>query len=91
MQVAKELGLYYHKDRPNITKYILLHLPRSNSLNAAEHNYSISELKTLAIAWVISHFHAYLYGQQVTVLTDHMHAAVKPMLETLNLSGKHAR
>ena len=50
----------------------------SRSLTAVEWNYSISELETLAIVWAISHFHAYLYGQQVTVLTDH--AAVKPML-----------
>ena len=61
----------------------------SHSLNAAERNYSISELETLAVVWAISHYHAYLYGQQVTVLTDH--AAVKPMLEAANPSGKHAR
>ena len=61
----------------------------SRSLNAAERNYSISELETLAVVWAISHFHAYLYGQQVTVMTDH--AAVKPILERPNPSGKHAR
>ena len=61
----------------------------SRSLNNAERNYGISELETLAVVWAVSHFQVYLYGQSVTVFTDH--AAVKSMLETPNPSGKHAR
>ena len=39
--------------------------------------------------WAFSHFRAYLYGHKVTVYTDH--SAVKAILGTPNLSGKHAR
>ena len=49
----------------------------SRALLLAEQNYSISELETLAVVWAIQYFHVYLYGHQVTVITDH--------------SGKHAR
>ena len=61
----------------------------SRSLSAAERNYSITELETLAVVWAIQHFNYYLYGQEVTVFTDH--SAVKAILETPNPSGKHAR
>ena len=47
------------------------------------------ELETLAVVWAISHFVPYLYGYEVTVLTDH--TAVKAILQTPNPSGKHAR
>ena len=61
----------------------------SRSLSAAERNYSITELETLAVVWALSRFHPYLYGQSVTVVTDH--AAVRAILETPSPSGKHAR
>ena len=61
----------------------------SRSLSAAERNYSITELETLAVVWAVTHFHSYLYGHSVTILTDH--TAVKAVLETPNPSGKHAR
>ena len=43
----------------------------------------------MAVVWAINHFHAYLYGHNVVVFTDH--SAVKAVLETPNPSGKHAR
>ena len=46
-------------------------------------------METLAVVWAISHFHAYLYGHEVLVFTDH--TAVKAILENPNSSGKHAR
>ena len=52
----------------------------SRSLSAAERNYSITELETLAVVWAVTHFHSYLYGHSVTILTDH--TAVKAVLET---------
>ena len=58
----------------------------------AEHcltRYAITELETLAIVWAMSHFHSYLYGHDVTVLTDH--SAVKAVLCTPGGSSKHAR
>lgn len=54
----------------------------SRALNASERNYGITELETLAVVWAISHFHHYLYGNSVTVFTDH--TAVKAVLETAN-------
>ena len=58
----------------------------SRLLTAAERNYVITELETLAVVWVLTHFHSYLYGPEVTVFTDH--SAVKSIL---NASGKHTR
>ena len=58
-------------------------------MTAAEWNYSITELETLAVVWAVSHFHSYLYGQDVTVYTDH--AAVHTILNTFTPSGKHAQ
>ena len=61
----------------------------SRSLTAAERNYSITELEALAVVWALTRFHSYLYGQTVTVITDH--ASVKAVLETPNPSGKYSR
>ena len=61
----------------------------SRSLSPAERNYSVTELETLAVVWALARFHSYLYGQSVTVITDH--AAVRAVLETPNPSCKHAR
>ena len=61
----------------------------SRALSPPEKNYAVTELETLAVVWACSHFHAYLYGHNVTVYTDH--SAVKAILETPSPSGKHAR
>jgi hypothetical protein len=61
----------------------------SRALSPPERNYSITELETLAVVWAISHFCTYLYGNRVTVYTDH--SAVKAVLQTPNPTGKHAR
>ena len=61
----------------------------SRGLSAAEQNYSITDLETLAVVWAMSHFRAYLYGRRVTIYTDHM--AVKAVLQNPNTSGRHAR
>ncbi len=61
----------------------------SRSLNQAERNYGITELETLAVVWAATHFQAYLYGNKVTVYSDH--SAVKAVLKAPNPSGKHAR
>ena len=39
------------------------------------------------MVWAVTHFHYYLYGNKVTVFTDH--AAVKAVLGVPNLNGKH--
>ena len=60
----------------------------SRSLSKSEKNYSATDLETLAVVWAVTHFRYYLYGHQVTIYTDH--TAVKAVLETPNLTGKHA-
>ena len=47
------------------------------------------ELETLAVIWAVSHFHAYFYGYDVIVYTDH--AAVQAVLETPSPNAKHSR
>ena len=60
---------------------------RLHPVNYASRSVSASE--TLAVVWVIPHFRYYLYGHNVTVITDH--AAVKAVLGAPNLTGQHAR
>ena len=61
----------------------------SRALSDPKKRYAVTELETLAAVWVLKHFHAYLYGNEVIVYTDH--SAVKAVLETPNPSAKHAR
>ena len=61
----------------------------SRALSPPDINYGITELETLAVVWAVAHFRTYLYGQIVTIYTDH--AAVKAVLQNPNASGKHAR
>ena len=61
----------------------------SRALSPTEQRYSVTELETLAVVWAVKHFHAYLYGHDVVVYTDH--TAVKAVLTNPQASGKHAR
>ena len=61
----------------------------SRSTSSPEKNYSVTELETLAVVWAVQHFRAYLYGHNVTVITDH--SAVKSILDKPSSNGKHAR
>ena len=81
--IGAVLGQYQDNDKLHPVSYA------SRALSAAEKNYSITELETLAVVWAISHFQHHLYGNTVTVYTDH--TAVKAVLETPNPTGKHAR
>lgn len=61
----------------------------SRSVLKSKKNYPITDLETLAVVWGVTHFRYFLYGHNVTIYTDH--AAVKAVLRTPNLTGKHAR
>ena len=50
----------------------------SRSVSVTEANYGITDLETLAVVWAVKHFRYYLYGHNVTIITDH--AAVKTIL-----------
>ena len=56
----------------------------SRTLHAAEKNYGITELETLAVVEFVKHFRLYLYQQDVIVETDHI--AVKTVLSKANPS-----
>ena len=70
-------------DKPHPVAYA------SRALSPSERNYGITELETLAVVWGISHFHHLLYGNSVTVYTDH--TSVRAVLESPNPTAKHAR
>ena len=61
----------------------------SRALSPSKRNYRITDLETLAVFWALSHFHRYVYGHKVTVITNH--APVKRILNASNPSGRHAR
>ena len=61
----------------------------SHALSPSKCNYRITDLETLAVAWALSHFHHFVYGHKVTVITDQV--AVKAILDTFNPSGCHAQ
>ena len=60
----------------------------TRSLSKSEKNYPVTDLEMLAVVWGVTHFRYYLYGHQMTIYTNH--AAVKAVLGTPNLTGKHA-
>lgn len=61
----------------------------SRVLNAAESNYSVTHLETLAVVWALKHFRDLILGYKITVFTDH-----QPVIELFkgkNLTGRVAR
>ncbi len=54
-----------------------------------EQNYAVTELEGLALVWALTHFHAYVVGQDLTVYTDH--AALTSLLRAPKLSGRLMR
>ena len=63
----------------------------SRSLWPAEKNYPITELKCLAVIWVVEYFHKYLMtGKPFTVITDH--SALKGLMTTSKIpKGRRVR
>ncbi len=58
----------------------------SRGLLKKEQNYAVTEL---AVVWALTHFQAYIVGQDVTVYTDH--AALTSLLKAPKLSGRLMR
>ena len=54
----------------------------SKALSDVERRYSQTEREALAIIWACEHYHLYIYGQPITVFTDH-----KPLLGMFNKPG----
>ena len=60
----------------------------SRSTSSTEKSHSVTKSEILAVAWAVQHFRAYLYGHNVTVITDH--SAVNSILDKPSPNGKHA-
>lgn len=61
----------------------------SRTLNRAEQNYCVTRRELLAIVTFLKHFRHYLYGQEVTVRTDH--GALTWLMQFKNPEGQLAR
>jgi len=83
----KGLGAVLSQRKPGSACHPIAYASRS--LSNPERHYSITELETLAVVWAIQHFRTYLYGHDVTVITDH--SAVRAILDNPESNGKHAR
>ena len=81
------LGVVLSQEQPDKRLHLVAYASRA--LSSTKRNYGITELETLAVMWSMSHFHHFLYGNKVTVLTDH--SSVKAVLESPNPTAKHAR
>ena len=42
----------------------------SQTLSAAERNYGITELECLTVVWAVKYFRHYVYGSNLTIVTD---------------------
>lgn len=62
---------------------------RSRSLNAAEQRYSPYEGEAMTVVWATAIFRSYVYGQQLTVVTDHK--PLQYLLGNAELTSKFAR
>jgi hypothetical protein len=51
----------------------------SRSLSATEQRYSQTEREALSVVYALEHFHLYVFGKEVTVITDH-----KPLIHIMN-------
>ena len=81
------LGVILSQPKEDSKLHLLAYASRS--LSNTERNYSVTELETLGVVWAIHHFRAYLYGHNITAVTDH--SAIKAILDKPNSSPKHAR
>ena len=61
----------------------------SRKLRPAEKNYSVTDQESLAVIESLKHFRFIIYGNSVTVFTDH--AAVLELLKNPHMSGRKAR
>ena len=61
----------------------------SRKLRAAEKNYTVTEQESLSVVEALKHFRYMIYGNKITVFTDHM--AVLELLKNPHTSGRRAR
>ncbi|GET02136.1 enzymatic polyprotein; endonuclease; Reverse transcriptase, putative [Rhizophagus clarus] len=60
----------------------------SKSTNNNEKNYPITDLKCLAIIWVVRHFYKFLINNKFKIITDH--AALKSLMRDKEPKGRRA-
>lgn len=61
----------------------------SRKLNAAQRNYSVTELECMAAVLCVKQFRCYVEGMPFTIITDH--ASLKWLMSQKDLSGRLAR
>ena len=61
----------------------------SKTLTRAERNYCVTRRELLALVYFLKHFRQYLYGQRITIRTDH--ASLRWLLNFKNPEGQLAR
>ena len=61
----------------------------SRALNTSERNYSTTERECLAVVWGLDHFRHFIYGQNITLVTDHK--PLKWLLQTKSLNTRLTR
>ena len=60
----------------------------SRSLKGAERQYSVTDLKALAVVWTVKTFRLYVMGTHFKVVTDHN--ALKALVHKATLEGRSA-
>ena len=81
------LGAVLSQRDDDKNEYVIAYASCSN--NRPKSNFSSYEGEALAVVWAVTHFRHYLYGNPLTLVTDHQ--PLEWLLISNKLTGSHAR